>query len=930
MNQFLPKNVLFALLLLISSLLAANAQTPVAKYGQLQIKNGKVSDKNGNPVVLRGMSLFWSGYSEGAPYYDASTVKWLRDDWCVDIIRVPMAVEQGESNKTYLSNPTYAYNQVKTVIDACIANGLYVIVDFHTHNAEDYKTEAKKFFTDIATEYGDKPNILYETFNEPIYQDWNSVIKPYHNELVQTIRAKDPNNIIICGTRLWSQEVDEAADNPVTGTNIAYTLHYYADSHKGELRQKVTYALNKGVAIFATEYGTCNANGAGNVNASESQTWWNFLEANQISSCNWSVTNKNETSAAITGTSAKSGWTESQLTTSGKLVRNYIKSKCNATVTTGTISLSFTGNKTQFNVGETVTINATATASNGSVNKVEFFRNGALISTDNSSPFSASFPASAALQGGHGITAKSYDAGGNLIAESSIYNITIVGDSDISTTGVTDQFETKDQFSELTGGVTGTNCATANAASAVGIYWWEANKTSFKAQLTRPGNGKLEYLLSKEANNYDVFGFSFGEYCDNGVKKKYAMDLRQNAVFSITVSTPSTNTVTLDLKFQMKDINGKTLAFNKSVVSDKSNSYKHDIGFSKDHTTPDFLSLSPNSSSNFTFNFKDAVTIKGHNYPADIENDNSSFDYSKVTEIIMIPVNAQANANHQPLAFTNQKIIFSGLKLGNPALGADFCTTPKAVTATDKTYCKDAVSTALTATGTSGLTLKWYTTASGGTAAPSALKPSTATVGTTNYYVSQAVPGSATCEGPRTNVKVIVTNPPSSNAGSDKNIGMATLTTLSGTGDQVGTWKLVSGPAGASVSFSPSANSASVTANGLSKAGDYKFSYTVGSGTCVSVSNMVVTVAGPTGTSDLVFENKVEIYPNPVSNNLNINMSKLSGSKSVKVVDMMGRIITEKSNEDMISVDMDNLPQGMYLIQIQTESGNMVKSVIKK
>jgi len=252
------KKGLLAIVFLFGTI-AAQAQTPVQKYGQLKIFNGKVSDQNGNPVVLRGVSLFWSGYSEGAPFYNATTIKWLRDDWCVDVVRASMSVETGGS--TYINNPAAEMSKIKTVIDAAIANGIYVIVDFHSHNAENYKTQAKTFFTDIATTYGNQPNILYETFNEPISQSWSGTIKPYHNELIATIRAKDADNIIICGTRTYSQDVDEAANDPVTGTNIAYTLHYYANSHQGSLRQKATNALAKGVALFVTEYGTTNASG---------------------------------------------------------------------------------------------------------------------------------------------------------------------------------------------------------------------------------------------------------------------------------------------------------------------------------------------------------------------------------------------------------------------------------------------------------------------------------------------------------------------------------------------------------------------------------------------------------------------------------------------------------------------------------------------
>jgi len=51
-------------------------------------------------------------------------------------------------------------------------------------------------------------------------------------------------------------------------------------------------------------------------------------------------------------------------------------------------------------------------------------------------------------------------------------------------------------------------------------------------------------------------------------------------------------------------------------------------------------------------------------------------------------------------------------------------------------YCQGATATALTAIGTS---LKWYTVATGGTASTTAPIPSTSTVGSTIYYVSQTI-----------------------------------------------------------------------------------------------------------------------------------------------------------------------------------------------
>lgn len=65
-------------------------------------------------------------------------------------------------------------------------------------------------------------------------------------------------------------------------------------------------------------------------------------------------------------------------------------------------------------------------------------------------------------------------------------------------------------------------------------------------------------------------------------------------------------------------------------------------------------------------------------------------------------------------------------------------------------YCQGAATTALTATGTG---LLWYTTPTGGTGTATAPTPSSATVGSTNYYVSQTVAG---CQGPRSMITVTI------------------------------------------------------------------------------------------------------------------------------------------------------------------------------
>jgi endoglucanase len=294
----------------------------VAEYGQLSIVNNKIVDKNGKPVQLRGMSLFWSQWI--GKYYNADVVSWLKKDWQCNVIRAPMAIESGG----YLENKAVEKAKIYTVIDAAIKEGIYVIVDWHDHNGEKHLEEAKAFFSEVAQKYKDVPNIIYEPYNEPLNVSWTSVLKPYHEAVIAEIRKYDPDNLIICGTRNWSQNVNDVINNKIADPNVAYTLHYYSATHKQNLRDVAKAAINAGVPLFVTEYGVSEASGDGPIDTEEAAKWWAFLDENGISHCNWSIADKSELSAALKPNANQNGsWALSDLSTSGLMVRKEIRAK---------------------------------------------------------------------------------------------------------------------------------------------------------------------------------------------------------------------------------------------------------------------------------------------------------------------------------------------------------------------------------------------------------------------------------------------------------------------------------------------------------------------------------------------------------------------------------------------------------------------------
>jgi endoglucanase len=152
------------------------------------------------------------------------------------------------------------------------------------------------------------------------------VIKPFHVAVIGAIRGIDPGAFVVAGTRSWSQDVDEAAADPLPFDNVAYTLHFYAATHKQGLRDKADLALRRGAALFVTEYGVTAASGGLPIDLAETRRWWDWCERNGISHLAWAIGDKAEPcSAVIPGASPQGGWKPRELTESGKLIRDRLR-----------------------------------------------------------------------------------------------------------------------------------------------------------------------------------------------------------------------------------------------------------------------------------------------------------------------------------------------------------------------------------------------------------------------------------------------------------------------------------------------------------------------------------------------------------------------------------------------------------------------------
>ena len=295
-----------------------NAQ-PVKNYGHLKVVGTQLLDKHNNPIALHGMSFGWHNY--WPRFYTAGVVKTLYQDWNCTVVRAAMGVDPRNG---YFQDSAGSVNSIKTVVEAAIKEGIYVIIDWHSFKL--YREEAKTFFKNMALAYGKYPNIIYELINEPDKESWSEV-KAYAEEIIKLIRAIDPENLILVGCPHWDQDIQLPADDPIKGIkNIMYTVHFYAATHKQWLRDRVESSLKKGLPVFISESAGMEASGDGPINYDEWQKWIDFIDLHGLSWLTWSVSDKDETCSVLKKSASSNGnWTDSDLKESGIKTKDYLK-----------------------------------------------------------------------------------------------------------------------------------------------------------------------------------------------------------------------------------------------------------------------------------------------------------------------------------------------------------------------------------------------------------------------------------------------------------------------------------------------------------------------------------------------------------------------------------------------------------------------------
>lgn len=326
------KKVLLCLAIAATSVFAVSATRigPVSTYGELKAKNGQLVGScpqyASTAVQVKGMSLFWSsGNTYSTDFYTEKGINRMVDDMGIEVVRFALGAADEKFNSSGRSYTTggeaFQKAMLKAVVNASIEKDIYVIIDWHIESSSGFTSDAVKFFEYAAKEYGSYNNVIFEIWNEPT-GDMNTV-KNHADQVIPVIR-KYSDNLILVGSPGWSSQPDVCANAGISDNNYGCTLHFYAATHKmGGYDKAAESAMSKGIPVFATEWGTVNANGDGGPDLNSSQSWVNWMSQKKISWTNWNASAMSETSAAFSNALFDNGFT---YTASGSAVKGYIGS----------------------------------------------------------------------------------------------------------------------------------------------------------------------------------------------------------------------------------------------------------------------------------------------------------------------------------------------------------------------------------------------------------------------------------------------------------------------------------------------------------------------------------------------------------------------------------------------------------------------------
>ncbi len=227
--------------------------------GILHVEGTQLIDPVGHAVLLRGAQIespfnymkAWEQGKQPSTTLNSRVFDVMVHDWRMNVLRLPT------SNWIYAKYPSDYLNKLDQVVRQANAAGLYVVLDLHdtVQGGSPYgkdatlpKTEDVTYWKIIAAHYKNNPMVLFDVYNEPKYQSWDSWLHGGGTvngatvvgmqDLVDAIRSVGAKQIIVVEPGSAGKGVPgvDAAEeggwttignHTINDPNIMYSLHVY-------------------------------------------------------------------------------------------------------------------------------------------------------------------------------------------------------------------------------------------------------------------------------------------------------------------------------------------------------------------------------------------------------------------------------------------------------------------------------------------------------------------------------------------------------------------------------------------------------------------------------------------------------------------------------------------------------------------------------
>jgi endoglucanase len=220
----------------------------------------------GDPILAR----------QGRPLSDYQRIA---GDWHANVVRISLHPSVWETVPH-----AQVLDTLEREINAALANGMYVILDWHTIGwpngyyepiekdwtddpADLYNSSfdlAKSFWDAVSARFGKDGRIIFELWNEPVTAKkeedeempaWDQ-LKPFYMELVRIVRTHSANVVLATGNE-WAYDLRGIRENPLADTNVAYCWHIYAGTDDNDEKQWAAHLddLQTVAPVMVTEWG---------------------------------------------------------------------------------------------------------------------------------------------------------------------------------------------------------------------------------------------------------------------------------------------------------------------------------------------------------------------------------------------------------------------------------------------------------------------------------------------------------------------------------------------------------------------------------------------------------------------------------------------------------------------------------------------------